>query len=273
MSETEHPHAHALSQRCSARSKRSGLRCRRTAIASSVCSVHGGAAKQVKAKAERTLALWEAEQSQPATVVERRSPETILLDLLHDGDVTLAKIKSELAEGGASGPLIGIWGEWLDRVSKLSRLIIDSGIEQRLLDIEETKLNHAARNQADMVQGLLIHTLRNAPLTAAERLRIWTGLYESMREILQQQVNVRVDGEQVQAFSRQLAEEAAAAEAQAIEAADLAWCGRCGEPIPGTDAPGHCEDCTELEAAADDVEDDDLELTDNVSLLWPEPAA
>jgi hypothetical protein len=148
---------HPLSQRCKARSKRSGQRCKRTAIGIDVCYWHGGAAKQVKAKAERTIALWEAEQNQPTTTIERRDPETILLDLLHDSDITISKIKSELAEGGVSGPLLAVWGEWLDRVSKLSRLILDSGIRERV----DERVTRISRSQSEQLLAVITHILND----------------------------------------------------------------------------------------------------------------
>jgi hypothetical protein len=79
--------------------------------------------------------------------------------VLHDSDVTLAKIKSQLAEGGVSGPLLAVWGEWLDRLSKLSKLILDSGIRERLHKISKA--------QADQLISVIDHVLADPRIIVA----------------------------------------------------------------------------------------------------------
>ena len=87
-----------LSEQCTAKSKRSGERCRRLVMGGGVCYTHGGAARQVAAKREQRVLLAEA-QAAAQTVIVQREPEEILLDALHDTNATLQAIKAELHAG------------------------------------------------------------------------------------------------------------------------------------------------------------------------------
>lgn len=54
------PQRHPLSERCTATSKRTGLRCQLTVIGGGTCFMHGGKAPQVAAKREARIVEWEA---------------------------------------------------------------------------------------------------------------------------------------------------------------------------------------------------------------------
>jgi hypothetical protein len=91
----------ALSSQCSARSKQTGLQCRRRSIpGGSVCHIHGGAAPQVQAvalerlRATRDLALTKLEES--LADLDGFDPR-VLLDI-----VTRLTDKVELLEGRAT---------------------------------------------------------------------------------------------------------------------------------------------------------------------------
>jgi hypothetical protein len=232
---------HPLSQQCSATSKQSGKRCRRRTIAANICWVHGVNAKQVKARREQRLALFEATRNQPATVIERREPEQVLLDALHDTNITLQQIKAELSVGVVSPPLLMVAGEWLDRLGRLGKIVIDGELENRLEARRTRRIEVEAHDRADFLTGLFVRTLQSAPISATARLAAWDAFYGVLQEVHEQQVDPRLDGEQVRAFAREL--ERATAEERAAEIV---------------------EDVEE-----DNAEDDDDGVLADVSYLWP----
>ena len=69
---------HPLNQQCEAKAKATGRRCERRVVGGTVCFVHGGNAKQVKAKREQRVALAEAQAAVPASVVLQKEPEELL---------------------------------------------------------------------------------------------------------------------------------------------------------------------------------------------------
>ena len=74
-----------LTSRCTAKAKSTGKQCRQWVRGGGVCPSHGGAARQVKAKREQRVLVAELEAKAAAqTVVERREPEELILDALHD---------------------------------------------------------------------------------------------------------------------------------------------------------------------------------------------
>jgi hypothetical protein len=227
---------HPLSQQCSATSKRSGKRCRRRTIAANICWVHGVNAKQVKARREQRIALWEAQQNQPPTAIETREPEQVLLDALHDTNVTLQAIKAQLSDGVLSPALLMVAGEWLDRLGRLGKIVIDGELEDRLEARRTRRIAIEAEARAQLLSGMLIMTLRSVPLSAADRLAVWTGFYDTLRVVVEQGIDPRMPGPEVRDFRLELE--------RAVEA-------------------------EELEAAADLDVDDDSQLADNVSILWP----
>jgi hypothetical protein len=73
----------ALSSQCTARSKRSGVQCKRLVLGGGVCAMHGGKAPQVAAKRLERIAWMRAGQ---AAGLEQRpdvTPEEALLEELH----------------------------------------------------------------------------------------------------------------------------------------------------------------------------------------------
>ena len=108
---------HPLTEKCSATSKRSGKPCQRLVIGGGPCTMHGGSAKQVKARREQRILLYEAQiRALPAVVEPEVEPtaDEVLISLLGDVRHTLRQLKAEIAMN-PSPTLLVLLGDWLDR--------------------------------------------------------------------------------------------------------------------------------------------------------------
>jgi hypothetical protein len=98
-----------------------------------VCPSHGGAASQVKAKREQRVLVAELEARAAAeTVVERREPEELILDALHDTNAVLTRIKADLHDGVVNPILLELAGDWIDRLGRLGKIITDGDLSHKL---------------------------------------------------------------------------------------------------------------------------------------------
>jgi len=152
--------------RCSARSSRSGERCRAFAVhGASVCVAHGGRAPQVRRKAAvnvaRDRALAEARRLGGTIDV---GPHEVLLDAVReaaanvevlrgyvahlgvevaeDGAIALPEQRIEWEKGGTHVParvhiLLALYSEERDRLVRFSKLAIDAGVAERQVRVAE----------------------------------------------------------------------------------------------------------------------------------------
>jgi hypothetical protein len=126
--------AHPLGQQCTAKAKATGQRCGRRVIGGGVCWVHGGNAKQVKAKREQRVLVAEARVAtgvEPA-VVQRQEPEQVLLDVLADTNTMLQAIKNEMRDNLVNPVLLQLAGEWFDRVARIAKVVTDGDLAMKL---------------------------------------------------------------------------------------------------------------------------------------------
>jgi hypothetical protein len=126
--------AHPAGEQCSAKCKATGRRCERRVIGGGPCYVHGGNARQVKAKRDQRVLVAEARAAAAAepVVLERREPEELLIDLLDDVNRILQQIKSELHGNVVSPALLQAAGEWFDRTARVAKTVIDGDLSQKL---------------------------------------------------------------------------------------------------------------------------------------------
>ena len=211
--------ANPLSSQCTAMSKRSGNRCRRMVIGGGVCPMHGGAAKQVKAKREQRVLLAEAQAAAPATVV-MREPEEILVDALHDTNATLQAIKAELSAGLVNPILLQLAGDWIDRVGRLGKVIVDSDLTTKL----HARLGWLAEDRAATVWGHLAAVVEASPLTAGQKVALWQARFDGLRAIADGRAPFRLSGDELHRFGDGLLEAAAREQAAVQAAADgVVW--------------------------------------------------
>jgi hypothetical protein len=131
--------------RCTATSKGSGKRCKRSAIAGgTVCAMHGGSAPQVRGAAEQRLLLRRAVLEAETLGLPREiDPHTALLEELHRtaGAVQwLAAVVSDLERGKVEGDSVylRLYGDERDRLVKVAKTCVDVGIEERRVRLAES---------------------------------------------------------------------------------------------------------------------------------------
>lgn len=109
--------------RCTATSQRSGQRCKRMAsLGATVCAMHGGAAPQVRAAAQRRVALAEA-----LATSERRSPAEILADCMHTADVVARQLQAWLDAGERLTPeVVDRLTEAIKLSASMARVVVDA---------------------------------------------------------------------------------------------------------------------------------------------------
>jgi hypothetical protein len=202
-----------LTSRCPALAKSTGRQCRQWVRGGGVCRTHGGAAFQVKAAREARIITMEAEleAAKNAQPYERRDPGEVLMDAVMASDVLLQHLLRKRAVGELT-PEESVALEFaIDRATRTSKTALDANVSERLVELQEQRIEWNAADRAGQLNGLLVTTLRAAPLSAADKLLVWRGVFATVREILQQEVEVpRMRGPEVQAFTAELEREAAA---------------------------------------------------------------
>lgn len=124
-----------LASPCTATAKGTRQRCQRRVIGGGVCWVHGGAAPQVEAR--RAVRILEGRALLAGQVVEERDPGEALLAAARDADQMLQRVKGQLDAGRLTGADLTAFGEWIDRVGRLSKLVIDTRLEERRTRLSE----------------------------------------------------------------------------------------------------------------------------------------
>ncbi|MFD8556802.1 hypothetical protein ACFV1N_05875 [Streptosporangium canum] len=145
-------------EQCTATSKATGERCRLRVVGGGVCRVHGGAAPQVAAAREaRVVALQASASSAPVVV---RDPATALYGAAQDADEVVQRLKATIAErGGLDAASLEAFGTWLDRVSRLSKAVIDSGAHKHQVVLAERQGMLLAQAVRQILDGMLAELL------------------------------------------------------------------------------------------------------------------
>jgi hypothetical protein len=144
------------SQQCSARSSRTGERCRRRVIGATVCIMHGGKSPQVARKRLERIALAEAAARTP-----RRHPGEVLLDALHWADTHARQLAESTDNSADSEKLLGE----LERAARLAETALRLDTEQRSQNVIEREGEHVYAVLdaifrgvlTDLVQALSVH--------------------------------------------------------------------------------------------------------------------
>ncbi|RZU16431.1 hypothetical protein EV645_3996 [Kribbella rubisoli] len=127
-----------LSSRCTATSKATKLQCTQWVVGGGVCFHHGGAAPQVAASREARVAVWEA--ANRGDPIEVRDPGEALLAAATTADGLVQRLQHELAEAERLAPAtLMALGEWLDRVGRLSKTVLDARIDERRTRVSEAQ--------------------------------------------------------------------------------------------------------------------------------------
>ena len=152
------------------------------------CKFHGGAAPQVAAAREARIIAGTAALGQH---FEPRHPVEALLAAAADSDVILQRIKSTLAAGETpSAAMLTALGDWIDRTARISKLVLDAGIDERQVRLAES---HGAQLVV-VIRGVLRRLALSpeqealVPVVVPEELRRVSD--QSRRELLRE-----VDGQ------------------------------------------------------------------------------
>lgn len=158
-------------RQCTARSKRTGERCRCAAmLGQRVCYHHGGATPRALAAAQRRLALAEVTKvlGNPVSI----GPVDALLEALRLAAGDVVALRNQLAEsdvlmqtamGRVVDPRVLLYLQQVDRLAKLAKLAIDAGID--LVQLTE--------QQASMMASVFARAVDDPEwgLSPAERTR------------------------------------------------------------------------------------------------------
>lgn len=150
-----------LTSRCTATAKSTGERCRRWVRGGGVCVKHGGRAPQVAAKREARIIAGQALQLGGDGLVDR-SPADALLSAAKDADLVIQRLKSQVRDGkGLNLATLGVLGDWIDRVGRLSKVVIDAKLDERAVQL--------AQADADRVVNAFTETVKVLNLTPADK--------------------------------------------------------------------------------------------------------
>lgn len=186
-------------RRCTARSKRSGERCKRAAIVGgTVCSAHGGKAPAVAAKALQRVAAAEAQAFVEAQVGARgpMSLGEVYRELLRTAALAVewrnileAKV-AELQQWRyqAAGPgteqiraEITLFERAMDRAAKVLELVARLDIDARATALNE--------RQGQLVVALLYRVFEALELTPEQRAKVPQVVPNEIRRIVAEQVD------------------------------------------------------------------------------------
>lgn len=115
--------------------------------------MHGGRAPQVAAAREGRVAVWEAQQRQDP--IQVRDPAEALLAAATAADGLVQRLQQELAEDERLTPAT-LWslGEWLDRVGRLSKTVLDARVDERRTRVSEAQGQLIATAVRQILGGL-----------------------------------------------------------------------------------------------------------------------
>lgn len=165
--------ADVAATQCTARSKRSGERCKRLVLGGGVCVMHGGRAPQVAAAREGRLLQMRA---RAYGEVEERTPAEALMAASSTLDASLQSLEAMAAERGGAGPLLlKEIREAAKESARIAKLVQDAGLDERRLQLAE-------RDQTDLSQVLTLalgafglepseSVVREVVVEAVERVR------------------------------------------------------------------------------------------------------
>jgi hypothetical protein len=148
--------------------------------------MHGGAAPQVRKAAERRLARERLQGDLGKLLAELeleaadRRPEELLLDSVHRCNAmvrVLAELVGRIQLGTSSAielPVLEeMYGKWIDRATRASKLALDAGISDRLVRLEEARA-HVIADAFREFARLLGHNPADEPVRKAARAALMT---------------------------------------------------------------------------------------------------
>jgi hypothetical protein len=126
----------------------------------------------VAAKREARIVAWQAAVS--GAPVELRNSAAALVSAARDADEIVQRLRLGIATSGGVPDMatLDAFGAWLDRVSRLSKAVIDAGAEKGQAQLAEQHgqvIASVIRRILDAIEGRLLLALDD---TAAGRVRL-----------------------------------------------------------------------------------------------------
>jgi len=138
-------------RRCTAKSSRTGERCRKYAIqGATVCGTHGGKAPQVRRAAARRVVLDEASRLGLLDAAPIEDPVSALMNLGGEAVALVGALKGHVANLERVGTAPGRWGEtvkpelsaYISAIRECERILsslVRLNLAERLVKIDETR--------------------------------------------------------------------------------------------------------------------------------------
>lgn len=118
--------------------------------------MHGGNAPQVKAAREARIIAMEAELAAGnREPVPPRHPGEVLLASVTSADEVMLQLQRDLERGELTPEWARAYGEWVDRAGRLSKLALDAGIAERLVEIQERPTRLLVDQLVSVIRGIL----------------------------------------------------------------------------------------------------------------------
>lgn len=141
-------------EQCTATAKGTGRRCARIVIGGGVCVMHGGNAPQVKAAREARIVAAEAALEAPRSAADAAD---VLTSAMNDSHSLLQRLKSNIADGRVTVADLTALGDWVDRAARISKLVVDAGIEERRTRVSEAQGQLLVVAIQQILDGMLQH--------------------------------------------------------------------------------------------------------------------
>jgi hypothetical protein len=176
--------------------------------------MHGGAAKQTKARREQRVLPYEAEQkaAPPQPELPEPTADETLVAVLKDVRTTLQHLRVEMAVN-ASPTLLALLGDWLDRADRISRSVIITRAEERIAQRKAA----VTEEQVDTLATAMHVGVMASDLSARQRLEVMEAVLEAIGRSIAGELPL-VSGEEIQRWLAAARAEAAAESLPELEA-------------------------------------------------------
>ncbi len=136
--------------------------------------MHGGNAPQVRAAREARIVAAEAALEAPKSMAEAGD---VLLGAMNDSHALLQRLKQNIANGSVTAADLTALGEWIDRTARVSKAVVDAGVEERRVRMSEQAGALVAQVIKNVLDDLRLspEQQQRVPVVVPQRLRELAG--------------------------------------------------------------------------------------------------